>query len=86
MFNMKYPVIINKTIESIAQTATPIALICIGAGFEGRKAIKKIKPTLVATFIKLIGLAAVFIPIGVHLALEIRSLSQRLLCWLHQQQ
>ena len=67
MLNMKYPVIINKTIESIAQTATPIALICIGAGFEGRKAIKKIKPTLVATFIKLIGLAAVFIPIGVAL-------------------
>ena len=29
MLNMKYPVIINKTIESIAQTATPIALICI---------------------------------------------------------
>lgn len=74
MFNMKYPVIINKTIESIAQTATPIALICIGAGFEGRKAIKKIKPTLVATFIKLIGLAAVFIPIGVALGFRNQEL------------
>lgn len=74
MLNMKYPVIINKTIESIAQTATPIALICIGAGFEGRKAIKKIKPTLVATFIKLIGLAAVFIPIGVALGFRNQEL------------
>ena len=46
MLGMKYPVIVNKTIESIAQTATPIALICIGAGFEGRKAIKKLKPTI----------------------------------------
>ena len=72
MLNMKYPVIINKTIESIAQTA--IALICIGAGFEGRKAIKKIKPTLVATFIKLIGLAAVFIPIGVALGFRNQEL------------
>ena len=74
MLNMKYPVIINKTIESISQTATPIALICIGAGFEGRKAIKKIKPTLVATFIKLIGLAAVFIPIGVALGFRNQEL------------
>lgn len=74
MLNMKYPVIINKTIESIAQTATPIALICIGVGFEGRKAIKKIKPTLVATFIKLIGLAAVFIPIGVALGFRNQEL------------
>ena len=50
---------------SIAQTATPIALIVIGAGFEGRKAIKKIKPTVIATFIKLIGIAAVCLPIAV---------------------
>ncbi len=74
MLNMKYPVIVNKTIESIAQTATPIALICIGAGFEGRKAVKKIKPTLAATFIKLIGLAAIFIPIGVMLGFRNQEL------------
>lgn len=42
MLNMKYPAIINKTIESLAQTATPIALICIGAGFE-EKSIKEDK-------------------------------------------
>ena len=39
--------------------------IVIGAGFEGRKAIKKIKPTVIATFIKLIGIAAVCLPIAV---------------------
>ena len=74
MLNMKYPVIVNKTIESIAQTATPVALICIGAGFEGRKAIKKIKPTIIATFIKLIGLAAVFIPVAVALGFRNQEL------------
>ena len=62
---MQFPVILNKTVTSIAQTATPIALIVIGAGFEGRKAIKKIKPTVIATFIKLIGIAAVCLPIAV---------------------
>ena len=74
MLNMKYPAIINKTIESLAQTATPIALICIGAGFEGRKALKKIKPTIIATFIKLIGLAAVFIPVAVFLGFRNQEL------------
>ena len=59
---LKQPVIMQKTIQSVAQTATPVALICIGAGFEGSKAIKKIKPTLIATFIKLVGIA---IPVAV---------------------
>ena len=42
-----------------------VLLYVIGAGFEGRKAIKKIKPTVIATFIKLIGIAAVCLPIAV---------------------
>ena len=54
-----------KAITSIADTATPIALLVVGAGFEGRKAIKKIKPTLAATFIKLILLPAIFFPAAV---------------------
>ena len=62
---LKQPVIMQKTIQSVAQTATPVALICIGAGFEGSKAIKKIKPTLTATFIKLVGIAAIAIPVAV---------------------
>lgn len=65
LFRVQFPVIINKTLTSIAQTATPIALIVIGAGFEGKKAVKKIKPTVIASFIKLIGIAAVCMPIAV---------------------
>lgn len=65
IFHVDFPVIVDKTIASVAQTATPVALIVIGAGFEGRKAIKKIKPTLIAAFIKLIGIAAVFLPLAV---------------------
>lgn len=65
LLGIKYHPILSKTINNIAQTATPIALICIGAGFEGRKAIKKIKPTVIATFVKLVGLAALFLPVAV---------------------
>lgn len=49
-----FPTIVNKTINSVAQLATPLALIVIGAGFEGRKAIAKIKPTCWAAAIKLV--------------------------------
>lgn len=65
LLEVDFPVIVDRTVANIAQTATPIALIVIGASFEGRKAIKKIKPTVVATFIKLVGQAAVFLPVAV---------------------
>jgi len=65
ILNVKFPVIIDKTITSVASTATPIALIVIGAGFEGRKAIKKIKPTIIGSVIKLILQAGIFLPIAI---------------------
>lgn len=65
--DLKLPAFLNKTINGIGSTATPLALISIGAGFEGRKAIQKIKPTLAASFIKLILLAALFLPLAVFL-------------------
>ena len=71
---LRYPVIINKTINNIAQTATPVALICIGASFEGKKVIKKIKPTVIATFLKLVGLAAIFLPIAVKMGFRNQEL------------
>lgn len=49
-----FPTIVNKTVNSVAQMATPLALIALGAGFEGRKALAKMKPTLWASAIKLV--------------------------------
>ena len=65
--NVHFPVFIDKAITGIGNTATPLALISIGATFEGRKAIRKIRPTLAASFIKLILLAALFLPLAVYL-------------------
>ncbi len=64
-FNMPQCEIFKKSINSLAVMTAPLALISIGAAFEGRAAIKKIKPTLVASFIKLIGLTAIFLPIAI---------------------
>ena len=65
-----FPKIMYKTIDSIGGMTTPLALIIIGAGFEGRKAIKKLRPTIVATTIKLIIQPLIFLPIAITLGFE----------------
>lgn len=65
LLRIEFHPIIEKTINNVAVTATPLALIAIGAGFEGRQALKKLKPTIIGSFIKLIGLAAAFLPIAI---------------------
>lgn len=65
MLQLKLPHMVAKTLEYMGNMTSPLALLAIGATFEGAKAIKKIKPTLVATGIKLIGLTAIFLPIAI---------------------
>ena len=65
VWGITLPAMASKTISTIAQTATPMALLAVGAGFEGRKAIQKIKPTMIATFIKLVALPAIYFPFAV---------------------
>lgn len=60
-----FPVILQKTIKNIAVLATPLALIGLGAGFEGKKALAEIRPTLLCSFIKLLLLPAVFLPFAI---------------------
>ncbi|MBP3621008.1 MAG: AEC family transporter [Lachnospiraceae bacterium] len=64
LVKLNLPVIGDRTLDYIARTATPIALIAIGAGFDTKEAIKKLKPALGASFIKLIGLPMIFLPIA----------------------
>ena len=58
------PLILHKTVSSIGATATPMGLMSMGATFEMKKATSKIKPTLVAVFMKLIGFCAIFLPVA----------------------
>ncbi len=58
------PTMALKTVSNVAATATPLALLVVGATFEGKQAISKVKPTVLATFIKLILLPALFLPIA----------------------
>ena len=58
------PSILHKTVSSIGATATPMGLMSMGATFEMKKATSKIKPTLVAVFMKLVGFCAIFLPVA----------------------
>lgn len=64
---LSFPTILSKTINNISGLATPLALIALGAGFEGRKAIKQVKPTAVATLLKLVVFPCLFLPLAVAL-------------------
>ena len=67
LLGIQFPTLVNKTVSNVAQMATPLALITIGAGFEGRKAIKMIKETLAASIIKLVIQPLLFLPVAVWL-------------------
>lgn len=64
------PLILHKTVSSIGATATPMGLMSMGATFEMKKATSKMKPTLVAVFMKLIGFCAIFLPVAAMLGVR----------------
>ena len=58
------PTILHKVVSNVGATATPLGLMSMGATFELRKATSKMKPTIVAVFMKLVGFCAVFLPVA----------------------
>ena len=67
LLRLPMPTMANKTLSSLAGMTSPLALLAIGAGFKGRKALGCIRPTIVATVTKLMILPAIFLPIAVRL-------------------
>lgn len=62
--HVEFPYIVDKTIHNFSVMASPLALIGLGAGFEGRKAVKKLRLTAVCTAVKLLFLPALFLPVA----------------------
>ena len=71
---IELPVFANKSLNYLANTASPLALLSIGAGFEGRKAFRKRKLTIISTLIKLFIICALFLPIAVYLGYRSQEL------------
>ena len=59
------PKIFRTIVSDIAALATPLGLMSMGAAFDFRKALNELKPALIASFIKLFVLAAIFLPLAV---------------------
>lgn len=72
--HVDFPNVIDKCINNLAVTATPLGLLLVGAGFEGRKALAKLKPTLISTTIKLFLLPMLFLPIAMYLGFHGESM------------
>ena len=56
--NLPLPGIVSKSINNLAVMTSPLALISIGASFEGRKALAKLKPTFAAILHEAFGLGS----------------------------
>ena len=61
------PAILEKTVSNIGGCATPLGLMAMGATFDLRKAFESAKPAVTAALMKLVGFAAIFLPIAVML-------------------
>ena len=65
--HLPMPAILNKAVSSVGGMATPMGLMAMGATFDFGKALSKVKPTVVAAFIKLVGFCAIFLPVAVQM-------------------
>ncbi len=62
---IRFPVMITSSLKSVSNLATPLALLAIGASFCFDGARRCLGPALWATFLKLVGQAAVFLPLAI---------------------
>lgn len=67
LLRLPVPAMVTKALSSLGSMTSPLALLVIGASFQGTAALQKLKPTVVATVVKLAVLPAVFLPLAVRL-------------------
>jgi hypothetical protein len=67
LLNVTFPTMINKTLSNLASITAPLALLIVGADFEGTKAIKKLKLTAIASTIKLVLQPLIILPLAIYL-------------------
>lgn len=67
LLKLPMPQVLEKTVRYVAVLATPLGLMAMGASFEWKQATSKLGPAAAASTIKLVALAAIFLPIAVKL-------------------
>lgn len=64
LLRLPLPETAEKTVSSIGAVATPLGLMAMGASFDFQKALGQKRPAMAASFLKLIGFCAVFLPLA----------------------
>lgn len=64
LLRIRLPEMLRSTVASVGGTATPVALLAVGASFSGGEAIKRLKPAVAGTLVKLFVLPAIFLPLA----------------------
>ncbi len=65
VLDIELPLILSKAVNTVSQTATPMALLSIGAAFSFASAGKKIKNAIIASVTKLFILPAAILPAAI---------------------
>ncbi|MBQ9983092.1 MAG: AEC family transporter [Lachnospiraceae bacterium] len=65
IWQIEFPVIVQKVLGSVGSLSTPLALIAIGGSFSMGAALDKWKPTLIASVVKLLVIPGVFLPLAI---------------------
>ena len=65
LMGIPQPAIMTKTISSLANVATPLGLMAMGAAFDWKPAGAKVKPALGASFLKLVCFCGIFLPAAI---------------------
>lgn len=63
LLRISLPAMLTSALKTVGGTATPVALLVVGASFSAGEALKKWKPAAWACFIKLFLLPALFLPL-----------------------
>ena len=67
LLKLPMPSMLEKTVHNVANVATPMGLMAMGATFHFKDALGEIKMALLASFIKLFGFCMIFLPVAISL-------------------
>lgn len=59
------PIILQKTVKYVANLATPLGLMALGASFDFKKAFAKLTPAITASVLKLVVFVSLFLPLAI---------------------
>ncbi len=67
LLRLPAPPILAKTVDNVGGLATPLGLIAMGASIDPKKVSGKLRPSICAAAVKLVGLCGIFLPLAVAL-------------------